>query len=148
MMTTLTAGTPAIFGRTLALPTKADLALSPSATAGDDQDTGITLSRKPLGFGTGATGNKVVLVDINGTVAEVGDGVKTKDCFFSDSASAPYAAKYFGDLAAGDKLIWNDSVAGYSLETRFVVRLFYLSLYLIGPAIWGSMVWGSFTWGA
>jgi len=132
-----------------ALPTKEDLAWTPSATSGNDQDSGVRLSQKPAGLGSGASGNKAILVDVNGVVAEVGDGVKTKDCFWSSSDAAPYTAKYLADLDEDDKLIWNGVVAGYDLETRFKVRLFYLSLWFLtaGVATWGSMTWASFVWG-
>lgn len=131
------------------LPTKEDLAKHPLATTGDGQYTGVTITRKPAGIGSGAAGNKVVLIDINGADAEVGDGVTTKDCYFSGSAAAPYAARNLADVQALDKLIWNESVAGYSLAPTDVIRLFYLSLWFVaaGAAIWGAFTWGAATWG-
>jgi hypothetical protein len=54
-----------------------------------------------------------VKVTINGDEPEIGDGVKTKDCYFSGDAGA--TAKAFTTIIAGDKLYWNGSIAGYQL---------------------------------
>lgn len=52
-------------------------------------------------------------VTVNGTVANVGDGVKTKDCYFSGDGGT--TARAFGALQSGDLLYWNGSIAGYQL---------------------------------
>lgn len=52
-------------------------------------------------------------VTVNGSVANVGDGVKTKDCYFSGDGGT--TARAFGALQSGDLLYWNGSIAGYQL---------------------------------
>lgn len=52
-------------------------------------------------------------VTINGDKPEIGNGVKTKDCYFS--ADLGVTAKAFGAVVSGDKLYWNGSIAGYQL---------------------------------
>ena len=52
-------------------------------------------------------------VDINGDRPEIGNGVKTKDCYFSGDSGA--TARLFTDIVATDKLHWNGTIAGYQL---------------------------------
>ena len=54
---------------------------------------------------------------------EVGNGVKTKACYFSGDAGA--TARAFGAIVSGDKLYWNGSVAGYQLAATDLVSFLY-----------------------
>lgn len=72
--------------------------------------------------GTPAT-DGYVEVNINGVQEVVGDGVKTKSCYFS--ADTGTTAKTIANIANGDKLYWNGSIAGYQLATDDLVTFNY-----------------------
>jgi hypothetical protein len=54
-----------------------------------------------------------VQVYVNGLKAVVGDGVRTKDCYFSADGGA--TARAIAAITSGDKLYWVGSVAGHQL---------------------------------
>jgi hypothetical protein len=54
-----------------------------------------------------------VEVMVNGMKETLGDGVKTKSCYFSSDAGV--TAKTIANISAGDLLYWVGSVAGYQL---------------------------------
>lgn len=56
-----------------------------------------------------------VRVSVNGDEPEIGDAVKTKDCYFSGDLGV--TARAFNAVASADKLYWNGSIAGYQLST-------------------------------
>ncbi len=60
---------------------------------------------------------------INGMSVTVGDGVKTRSCYFSSDGGA--TAKALNALAAGDLLYWVGSVAGYQLAATDKVDFDY-----------------------
>jgi hypothetical protein len=66
-----------------------------------------------------------IQVVVNGTIADVGNGVKTRDCYFS--ADAGSTARAFSAVASGDKLYWNGSLAGYQLQTSFKISFIFNS---------------------
>jgi len=66
-----------------------------------------------------------VQVMVNGLQYVVGNGVKTKDCYFS--ADLGSTAKATNALASGDKLYWNGSVAGFQLDTSDVVDFNFMA---------------------
>ncbi len=66
-----------------------------------------------------------VEVLVGGIMVEVGDGVKTKDCYFSDDGGT--TARAIEDIAAGDELFWNGSIAGYELDAGFVIDFNYIA---------------------
>lgn len=72
-----------------------------------------------------------VAVYINGIEYQVGNGVTTSDCYFSDGTS-PSLAKGFssghvnGQIQAGDLLHWNGTVAGFELQNAWRVAFHYL----------------------
>ena len=68
------------------------------------------------------TGDGMVQVCINGLLVSVGDGIRTKDCYFSADGSA---ARAIADIVAGDFLYWVGSVAGWQLLTTDVVSFIY-----------------------
>jgi hypothetical protein len=104
-------GTPAAFDTT------ANKSMNPTgATSG----TGLTLAAKPSGLGTASAYPRVM---VNGLAVTLGDGVKTKEAYFSaDSGST---AKSLTALAAADVLYWNGVVAGYDLATTDVIEIDY-----------------------
>lgn len=69
----------------------------------------------PTGIVSTPTGNGYVQVMVNGVQAVVGDGVKTKECYFSGDAGV--TARAIADIVAGDKLYWVGSVAGFELDS-------------------------------
>jgi len=56
-----------------------------------------------------------IQVMVNGIQVTVGDGVKTKDCYFSGDGGT--TARAIVDIVAGDSCYWMGSVAGYQLAT-------------------------------
>lgn len=54
-----------------------------------------------------------VHVTLNGLDAQVGDGVKTTDCYFSGDGGTN--ARNMTDISAGDFCYWNGSIIGYEL---------------------------------
>ena len=64
-----------------------------------------------------------VAVFINGSEIEIGNGVKTKEAYFSSDAGI--TAKAINGVAVGDILYWVGSVAGYQLEITDKIRYLY-----------------------
>jgi hypothetical protein len=87
-------------------PTKDDKDQSPANTAGDMATTSLTLTNTPVG-------DRNVNVFVNGDLVDVGDGVKTKDAYFSNDGGT--TARAFASVLTGDELIWNGTIAGYNL---------------------------------
>lgn len=107
-----------VSGVKAAVPVMVDKARNPSgATSGNEQDTGLNITKSPAGG--------YVVVKVNGISYEVGDGVKTKDCFFSSDGGT--TARFIASIAAGDDLIWNGTVAGFDLATTDEIDLEYLN---------------------
>lgn len=99
--------------------TKADKGQNPTATTGNEQTTGVTLASEPA-----LDTYPLVFINTLGPY-EVGDGVKTKDCYFSGDGGT--TARAIGAIASGDQLIWNGTIAGFDLETDDVIDFEYLS---------------------
>lgn len=94
-------GTPAAF------PTQDNKDMTASVTTADFQlACATTVTATPANDG-------YVNVYVNGLRVAVGDGVRTKDCYFSADAGA--TARAISAIAAGDELYWVQSVAGYNL---------------------------------
>jgi hypothetical protein len=74
----------------------------------DDGDlaTNAPIANTPAGY---------VQVFVNGVKVSLGNGVTDKDCYFS--ADGGDTAKAISDIANGDFLYWNGSLAGYQLDT-------------------------------
>lgn len=81
----------------------------------DGTGTGITISDTPFL-------DSAVHVLVNGVGVEVGDGVKTKEVYFSSDGGT--TARAIVDIASGDELIWNGSTH-YTLESSDVVEIRY-----------------------
>jgi hypothetical protein len=104
-------GTPAAFA------SQANKDMTASVTTADFQlacATAITIT---------PSGDGYVNVDINGLRVSVGDGVRTKDCYFSNDSGA--TARAISAITAGDALYWVQSVAGYNLAASDKVDLDY-----------------------
>jgi hypothetical protein len=100
-------GTPAAFD------TASNKAMTASVTSADNQPAcATTVAATPAGDG-------YVRVSVNGAAQTVGDGVKTKDCYFTADSGA--TAKTIANIAAGDTLYWVQSVAGFNLAATDVV---------------------------
>lgn len=94
--------------------------MTASVTASDfDAACATTLTAAPARSG-------YVAVQVNGVGVELGDAVKTKDCYFSSDSGT--TAKAITSLAAGDILYWVGSVAGYQLAATDKVSFIYIIL--------------------
>jgi hypothetical protein len=97
-------------------PSTANKFVTPAAGTGNAQTTGITISATPAG-------DSHVEVEVNGLSYEVGNGVLTKDCYFSVDGGV--TAKSIATIASGDTLYWNGVIAGFDLDTVDRVSLNY-----------------------
>jgi hypothetical protein len=98
------------------VPTTSNKEQSPTAGTGNEQTTGLTIAATPGGDG-------YVRISVNGIGYILGDGVKTKDCYFS--ADGGTTARAISAIAAGDTLYWNGTIAGFDLETTDRVDMEY-----------------------
>lgn len=97
-------------GTAAAFPTTANKDMACSTTSADGQAaTAVALVSTP------AKGSYIEVTVSKGYRASVGDGVKTKDCYFSADAGA--TAKTIANVVAGDLLYWNGSIAGAQLAS-------------------------------
>lgn len=100
-----------------AVPVTADKALNPTgAISTDDADTGLAIAQTP------AAGS-YVRVALNGIGVELGNGVKTKDCYFTGDAGT--TARAISAIVATDELYWNAVVSGVNLSTSDEIDLDY-----------------------
>lgn len=89
-----------------------------STLSSNDSSTSITMDATPAG-------SSFVQVLVNGVMVELGNGVKTKDAYFSaDSGST---ARAFSAIAAGDTLFWNGGIA-FELDTDDRIDIIYSKL--------------------
>lgn len=90
-----------------------------SATSADgDSAAATTIAKTPAA-------DSAVQVFVNGVLAKL-TGDKLGDCYFSADAGA--TAKALADIASGDSLRWNGSLAGYQLESSDLLVLSYTAL--------------------
>lgn len=80
-----------------------------SPTIGNGYGTGITIEYTPYK-------DSKVDVKINGVQVNIGNGVKTKDCYFSGDMGL--TARLIKDIQAGDELYWNSDIAGFELDAK------------------------------
>lgn len=114
--------TPLVFvdmgvGSPAAFPTSGNKQMAASLTSADFQvacATTLTVTPATDGY---------VRVFVNGLAVTVGDGVRTKDCYFS--ADSGTTAKTIANIAAGDTLYWVQSVALYNLATTDLIDFDY-----------------------
>lgn len=67
--------------------------------------------------------NSQVRVMINGIEVNVGGKVYPFDCYFSNDG---ITVRTVGDERQGDKLYWNQSIAGYNLDQEDLIDFIYL----------------------
>lgn len=98
-------------------PTASNKAMTASVTSADGQAaSAITLAATPAN-------HSYIQVLVNGQQQVLGDGVKTKDSYFSvDSGTT---ARAFSAITAGDTLYWNGSIAGFQLAASDKIDLNY-----------------------
>lgn len=82
-----------------------------TTTADHDEACATGISATPAASNN--ANGAYVAVRVNGIGYTVGDGVRTKDCYFSGDGGA--TARAFGAIVATDKLYWNGSIAGFQL---------------------------------
>ena len=97
-------------------PVTANKAQTPLATVGNFQTTGLTIAFTPASA-------SYVRILLNGVGQVLGNGVKTKDCYFS--ADGGVTAKLISSIAAGDTLYWNGIIAGFDLSVLDLVDMDY-----------------------
>lgn len=112
-----TSGTVAL-ASDLAHTSKANKAMAASVTVADFNLACAT----PMAATPALDGYVQVLV--NGCGVEVGDGAKTKDCYFSADGGA--TARAIVDITAGDMLYWVGSVVGYQLAANDAIDFDYM----------------------
>lgn len=88
-------------------------------TIDGDDATATTVAKTP-------GGNSYVQVLINGQMVSVGDGVLTKDSYFSGDGGT--TARAIAAIVAGDTLHWNGSIAGYQLAATDRIDLNYAAI--------------------
>lgn len=94
-------------GGVAAYPVEDNKDMTAAVTAADYDDAcATTVATTPSGDG-------YVQVFVNGVKYPVGDGVRTKACYFS--ADGGTTARAISAIAAGDTLYWVGSVAGFEL---------------------------------
>ena len=96
---------------------KDDQGQTAAATTNDGDSAGVTLSNTPA---------VMVHVFVNGFLQEVGDAVKTKDCYFSGDGGT--TARAINQAVSGDTLYWNGSIAGFQLDTSDKISFVYEAL--------------------
>lgn len=102
-------------GGQLGTPRESDRDQTPATTSGDESDTTINIVDNPTGF---------IDVKVNGVSKRIGNGSKTKDCYFSSDGGT--TAKIFANILAGDTLYWNGVIAGYDLASTDSVTILYI----------------------
>ena len=87
----------------------------------------LTTADNQIGCSTSLAGtpanDSYLAVYVNGERTPVGDGVKTKHCYFSSDSGA--TAKTIANLATGDIMYWVGSVAGYQLAITDLIEFDY-----------------------
>ena len=100
------------------LPSNSNKFQNPAASAGADFFyTGLTIAATPAL-------DSYVLVDVNGSYEEVGNGVKTKIFYYSSDLGV--TAKTWANIAAADRLYFNAAIAGYDTSATDLVSQHYL----------------------
>lgn len=100
------------------IPSRSDVGQNPAAVTADATTTTLTISATPAADG-------LVRIFLNGIAVELGDGVKTDDCFFSgDSGNT---ARSIADIQSGDTLFWNGA-SSYALAADDVLDMIYSAI--------------------
>lgn len=83
----------------------------------DDQATGLFIAEQPVL-------DSYIGVEVNSAWNLVGDGVLTKEFYFSNSG--PGNAKLFANIAVGDELFFNGTIANFTLTPTDSISFHYL----------------------
>lgn len=106
-------------------PTIANKGMVGSVTVSDGNEaTATPMTFAPLQTTTGV--GSYVTVKVNGRQQEVGNGVKTKTCYFSGDGGA--TARLITQIQAADKLHWNGSIATFELDANDRITFLYYVL--------------------
>lgn len=89
-----------------AVLTTDDKDLTPASTSGDGDDSTLDITNTPADGG-------FIEVLVNGVQQVLGDGVKTKDCYFSSDGGT--TARAIAAITAADSLFWNGVIVGFDL---------------------------------
>jgi hypothetical protein len=102
-----------------AVPQSTNKEMTANVTTADFQKaTNTTVVAAP------AAGSYVQVL-VNGLSQVVGNGVKTKDCYFANDGTGTVAIA-FSAITAGSELYWVGSVAGYELAATDKIDLMYV----------------------
>jgi len=93
-----------------------DRDITPNPTSGDNQPTGVFITNTPFS-------NSNVRVLVNGLGVNIGDGEKTKDCYFSSDSGV--TAKLISNITSGDEIYWNGNISGYELDQDDLIDILY-----------------------
>lgn len=101
------------------------------ATSNINMTTNTTISDGDLACGIGISSlpfpDSYVSVYVNGIQVNVGNGVKTEDCYFSNDGG--FTAKLWTNIGVGNQLYWNGSVIGYQLNsTTDKISFIYITI--------------------
>jgi len=102
-------------GGSIGVPQPDNRDMVPSVTSGDEEATGLTIDNTPTGL---------IIIALNGEIKSLGNGVKTKHCYFSGDAGV--TARAFSAIVAGDELYWNGTIAGYDLDGSDTLDFYYI----------------------
>lgn len=97
-------------------PIKADKGIPSAVTAGNFSSTAVAITNTPYN-------GSYVAVFVNGAQQVLGDGVKTKDCYFS--ADGGVTARTIANIVATDVLYWNGLIALFNLTALDFIDLDY-----------------------
>jgi len=92
-----------------------DHELTPAASSGADNfDTTLAITNTPVGM---------VRVSVNGVHYTLGDGVKTKDFWFTGDSGT--TARAISAIVATDELYFNAATVGFDLDANDVIDILY-----------------------
>lgn len=102
-------------GGSIPAPQEDDKDMIPAVTTGNNQPTGLTITNTPTGL---------IIIALNGEIKSLGNGVKTKHCYFSNDGGV--TARAYNAIVATDELYWNGVIAGYDLDASDVIDFYYI----------------------
>jgi phage-related tail fiber protein len=119
---TITIGTTSLTFQLFFSVTSPVLRVSNKVMAASVTSVDFSLACSTALVSTPANGSYII-VSINGKTETLGDGVRTRDCYFSGDGGV--TAKAISAIVAGDLLYWVGSVAGYQLDATDIVEFNY-----------------------
>jgi hypothetical protein len=110
---------------TISLPTFDDYINYPGdkgLTANNVTQDGGTASNTPIS----QTPIGYVSVYVLGQYLAVGDGTTNSSCYFGTNSMSPKSFSGANSIQSGDYLYWNPSIAGFNLESDFIISFNYV----------------------